>query len=344
MNSAPYRVLLVEDNPADARIIHEWLSRAKDCSFSVTHCETLQIAREELKARDCDLIVLDLSLPDSDRDETFARMQASAPQLPIVVVSNLSEESAAVQAVQSGAQDYLVKDEANAPLLIRALRYAVERNRMQQSLRGLEHEVLEAATRQQQRISTDLHDTVGQDLAGLSFMAKSLANKLAEKEMREWQIAEGIVAATQATLSNVRAAIRGLTPVEVDQQGLMVALQQLADDTLNRFDIPCTLTYDQPVLVADNNTATHLFHIAQEAITNAIKHGQPTAIGLKLIKNNNHVTLEVSDDGAGFEPSGDASGFGTRIMQYRASVIGARLSVKSSSAGTIVTCVFEQNS
>lgn len=121
------RILLVEDNPGDARLLREALREAHSLDFALSHAETLGAGLRELEGRATDVVLLDLSLPDAHGIETVERMLAAAPSLPIIVLSGLADETVAVHAVQAGAQDYLVKGSVDGATLARAIRYAVQR-------------------------------------------------------------------------------------------------------------------------------------------------------------------------------------------------------------------------
>ncbi|MBI2821804.1 MAG: response regulator, partial [Acidobacteria bacterium] len=101
-------VLLIEDNPGDARLIQEALAEAPAERFQLVHAERLSSGVARLSEENFDLILLDLSLPDGDRLETLVKLRAHEPNLPVVVLTGLSDEAMAIQAVQAGAQDYLV--------------------------------------------------------------------------------------------------------------------------------------------------------------------------------------------------------------------------------------------
>jgi len=122
------RVLLIEDNPGDARLLREYLSGAAG-DFTLEWADCLAAGLEVLARGNIDVVVLDLSLPDSRGLETFTRVRTDAPQVPIVVISGIDDEALAIQAVREGAQDYLVKGEASATLVVRSIRYAVERHK-----------------------------------------------------------------------------------------------------------------------------------------------------------------------------------------------------------------------
>lgn len=130
MENPPVRVLLVEDNPGDAWLLRDILTRAGARNFEVAHVETLKAALDQIADREPDLVLLDLSLPDAHGLETVTRMRISAPDLPIVVLTGFNDEGFALQAVREGAQDYLVKGQIDSNLLVRAMRYAIERQRL----------------------------------------------------------------------------------------------------------------------------------------------------------------------------------------------------------------------
>lgn len=127
------RVLIVEDNPGDARLVREILWEANGM-FSIDVAEKLGQALEFLASKDVDVVLLDLGLPDSRGLETLTRLQARFPHLPIVIMTGSSDETIGVQAVQLGAQDYLVKGQADSRLLRRALVYAIERKKAEDAL------------------------------------------------------------------------------------------------------------------------------------------------------------------------------------------------------------------
>jgi two-component system cell cycle response regulator len=131
MSGPVTKVLLVEDNPADARLLREALAEIADSRFEISHCETLAQAHEFLAKNTSDVILSDLGLPDSQGLETIRRIHKAAPGVPIVVLTALNDESFGGQVLQEGAQDYLVKGQIDGRLLWRALRYAMERHRVQ---------------------------------------------------------------------------------------------------------------------------------------------------------------------------------------------------------------------
>ncbi|HEX6705990.1 MAG TPA: response regulator [Albitalea sp.] len=145
---SPIRVLLIEDNPADARLIELMLGEAKGLHFQLDWADSLNAGVERLRTRGADVVLLDLGLPESTGIETLQRLQSGNHQVPtLVVLSGLTDEEIAVQALQSGAQDYLVKGQVDAPLLIRAIRYAMGRSQAEEALRQAHGEAQAAKER-----------------------------------------------------------------------------------------------------------------------------------------------------------------------------------------------------
>jgi signal transduction histidine kinase len=134
MNAEPTKILLVEDNPGDARLLREALRDVRDAQIELAHVGRLDEALGRLKEEQFKVILLDLSLPDSEGIETVVRVQGKAPAVPIVVLTGLDDDKTAVEAVRTGAQDYLVKGQIDGRLLVRAMRYAVERKRAQEEI------------------------------------------------------------------------------------------------------------------------------------------------------------------------------------------------------------------
>jgi signal transduction histidine kinase/DNA-binding response OmpR family regulator len=123
---------LIEDNRGDFRLLQKMLAQAKEDSFELERVNQLAAGLERLEAEESDVVLLDLSLPDSQGLDTLARVQAEAPQVPIIVLSGLDDKVLTVKAVREGAQDYLVKGQIDSDLLARSIRYAIERKRTEQ--------------------------------------------------------------------------------------------------------------------------------------------------------------------------------------------------------------------
>jgi len=206
----------------------------------------------------------------------------------------------------------------------------------------LEKAILEISAEEQRRIGQDLHDGLGQHLTGIAFMSKVQEQKLAEKGLAEAAEAARIVGLVNEAINKTRELAHGLLPVIADAHGLMSALKRWAAEVEDLFHISCSFRADEPVLIHDANMSTHLYRIAQEAVNNAIKHGQAKTIMISLFARNEYGTLKIENDGLGMrEPSTNDSGMGMQIMNYRARMIGGSLKVESGGTrGITITCLF----
>jgi len=351
MDGHPINILAIEDSVFDFQLLREILNSIPRFDFEVRHEQRLADGLQAIAGNGFDVVLLDLMLPDCVDLETLDEVHAAAPYIPIVVLTQVHDEENGLAAVRRGAQDYLVKGHFDGPLLSRAILYSIERKRaelaVQESIgqrEKLEREVLAISTREQQRISQDLHDSVGQELTGLSFMARSLATRLAAKSLSEAADARLIKDAVQRVLNQVHDAVYGLAPVELDSHGLMVALKRLVTTTGAQCNVECQFVCDGPVLIADNSTATHLYRIAQESLQNALKHSQADLIVVRLCDENGYIVLEICDNGTGIsEAYVEPIGMGLHIMRYRARAINATLDVTSpTGGGTTITCTLKQ--
>jgi len=206
----------------------------------------------------------------------------------------------------------------------------------------LEKTVLEISEREQRRIGQDLHDGLGQHLTGIAFMTKVQQEKLAERQIPEAQEAAKIVKLVNEAILKTRELSRGLLPVVSDAHGLMSALQHYSHEIEDLFGTLCRFQCEKQVLLHDTTVATHLYRIAQEAVTNAIRHARAGSITIQLTADTCRGTLTIKDDGVGIEKRvAPLPGVGLQIMNYRAGIIGGHLEIyREHPHGTTVTCHF----
>ena len=198
------------------------------------------------------------------------------------------------------------------------------------------HQVVSSADEERRRIAQHLHDGIGQRLAAIGMLATNLRREMAARGLLEAPVAE-IARNVEETRGELRTLVRGLLPEELDAGGLMVALDELAEQYSRSPGLDCRFVCDAPVGIDDNLTATQLFWIAQEATRNAFEHAKARHVTITL-EGRECVVLTVRDDGKGVGHNAKA-GSGIQIMTYRAGLIGGRLHIASAEGeGTIVTC------
>jgi signal transduction histidine kinase len=187
-----------------------------------------------------------------------------------------------------------------------------------------------------------LHDTLLQHIAGLSMMTRSLARRLKGANQPEASTeVEELAQSLRKLGQDLREVTRGLYPADLERDGLMGGLQELCRAVRGTRLARCRFICPEPVLISDPQIALHLYRIAQESVTNAVKHARARTITISLARYS-HLMLVVKDDGCGFAPEEVSLGsMGLQMMRYRANVIGAELTVKSRpGAGTSVGCIF----
>lgn len=223
---------------------------------------------------------------------------------------------------------------ANRRLFAGFVRDITERKR-------LEQEILEISDRERQRLGQDLHDGLCQHLAGIELMSQVLEQKLAPKSKADAGRVAEIAGHVREAISQTRLLARGLFPVTLESEGLKSALEELAVNTEKIFGIKCRLVCHGEIKISDLAGATHLYRIAQEAVSNAFKHGKAKEITIGLDCEPGRISLSVSDNGVGLSrQSAKNKGMGLRIMQYRAGMLGGTLSVeRNSNGGTSVVCL-----
>lgn len=204
----------------------------------------------------------------------------------------------------------------------------------------LERELLQISEREQSRIGRDIHDSLGQLLTGAALAGQVLEEKLSARKIPEAADATKVVDLVEDGIALCRQLAKGLHPIEMDAGGLMQALEELAETSAEVFQIGCRFECESPVLIKESAVAGHLYRIAQEALTNAIKHGKAKEVVIRLESVEEGTELQIRDNGSGLPNIVPRStGMGLRIMAHRASMIGADFSIhRGEPDGTVVSC------
>ncbi len=207
-----------------------------------------------------------------------------------------------------------------------------ERHRMEQAM-------LEVAAREQARIGRDLHDTLGQQLAGLSYLSEAVYASLDSHGAPEARDLARISELLQRTVRQTRLIAHNLAAVELAERGLVDALQKLAEESQSVFRVRCDFT-SRGTGICPPGTARELHLIATEALNNAVRHGRPRRIGIALSLESRRAVMEIVDDGHWRSPAMEGGGIGLHVMRHRAALAGGRLTVEPLKPhGTRVHCV-----
>jgi signal transduction histidine kinase len=287
------KLLLVEDNPGDARLLRELLREG----FELAHVERLEEAIA--RARSADLVLLDLSLPDSHGLDTFRRLHAAVPQVPVLVLTGLADDDGAVSAVREGAQDWLVKGTVDEDSLRRAVRYALERHRLTARLVELDR----VRSLFLSVVSHDLKSPAAAILAGIDLL---LGERLGPLEPRQRRVLE---LARQSARRQIRLVADLLDAAAIEAGSLAlrpadVALGPLVEETLDELGpllaekrLEVTSALAEVTVRGDRD---RLAQVIANLLTNAAKFAR-TSVTLTLTAGPDSAELVVEDDGPGLQ-------------------------------------------
>jgi PAS domain S-box-containing protein len=209
--------------------------------------------------------------------------------------------------------------------------------------RRLEKEILRIREIERRKIGHDLHDDLGQHLIGIMALSTLLEQRLEQTSGSEKMLSKEISKLIQDAIGKTRNLARGLCPVNIAENGFIPALCEFSIYVRKVFGVSCDLNYDEDLNVKNKGVATHLYHIVQEAVNNAVRHGKARHIHIffkRLDEDGNEVILSIKDNGCGLSASSNhKKGLGLNIMHYRAKRIGAGFEVYcNTEGGTSVQC------
>jgi signal transduction histidine kinase len=204
----------------------------------------------------------------------------------------------------------------------------------------LEREVLDLSERERQAFGHELHDVVCQDLTGITIASHLLVKKLEAREFTESRDAREVAGLVEHALDKARSLARGFFTSGFDVMSLAETLREIAQNVQERTGVRCVVFWQDNIAVAREEVIIHLFRIAQEAIQNAVRHGESSHVEVSLQLKDQAIQLAIEDDGKGMETADKSTrGLGLRIMAYRASLIGGELKIeRPATGGTRITC------
>ena len=365
----PLRALMIEDSEADAFLLERALERG---GFVVTaeRVDTAEAMETALARREWDVLFVDHSMPRFSAPEALELMKQKKLDLPFIIVSGHIEEVTAVAAMQAGAHDFIMKDrlgrlvpaverELREAEVRRALRHAHDELEMRvekrtadlraanQKLRDvleerarLENELLEIAENERRRIGFDLHDDLGQRLTGMLLMTRALEQRLTHDKHAHAEDAGKIACLIEQTIHHTHNLAHQCSSLDAAGDDPVTVLKGVAANVRKMFDVSCAFSVKGEIPSVPPNVTMQLCKIAQEAVSNAIKHGKATQVLISLTESAEKLALTIRNDGVPFSPATATKGrMGLRIMNYRANTIGAAFDIKPNHKnGTIVTC------
>jgi two-component system sensor kinase FixL len=279
---------------------------------------------------------VDVLLPESARAGVLDKLRYILNTGETATYEFESIEAGAVRHFENRA--VLVRDASLGTGISISTRDITERKR-------LEQEILEVSGRERQSIGRDLHDGLGQELTGVALLLRSLATQVQGRCPEAIESVNEIVALVNRSIENARSLARGLLPVRTETGGLAFALRDLASRSRDLYGLDVNFTAEvAQELNLDETDASHLYRIAQEALTNASRHGHATLVHIHLEATGVRFLLCIKDNGEGFHPPmSHYSGMGLKIMRYRAGIVGAKFEISPiEPRGTVVRVMGEQ--
>ncbi|HWX21408.1 MAG TPA: response regulator [Candidatus Binatia bacterium] len=371
----PLRVLLVEDSQADAILLARALERG---GFAPTYerVDTAVAMETALNKQSWDLILCDHAMPQFSAPAALELLKKHEMDVPFIIVSGYIEEETAVAAMKAGAHDYIMKDHLArlVPAVERELREAAVRRAREKSeaellcareelelrvekrtadLRAanlklenvieerkrLENELLEIAENERRQIGFDLHDDLGQKLSGGSMMIKALEQRLAAEQHPCLADAQRIHGLMEEIICHTHNLAHQFSSLDMKGDDLPGVLKGLAANVKRMFEISCGFSMKGISPELQPHTIVQLYKIAQEAVSNAIKHGKAASVAIGLNQHDDCLIMTIKNDGLPFAQPAAKNRMGLRIMNYRANTIGATLGIKPlNKNGTLVTC------
>jgi PAS domain S-box-containing protein len=279
---------------------------------------------------------IEVLLPEAARDSVVDKLRQILDTGETATYVFQSTEDDEVRYFENRA--VLVRDDGIATGVSISTRDITERKR-------LEQEILDVSGRERQSIGRDLHDGLGQELTGVALMLRGLASRVQQRCPEAVDSVNEIVGLVNQSIENARSLARGLLPVRTETGGLAFALRELASRSRDLYGLAVNFRAEVwPELTLNETDASHLYRIAQEALTNSARHGHATLVDILLLVTRSTFLLCISDNGEGFRPpTAPYSGMGLKIMKYRASMIGAKFEIAPNDQhGTVVRVTGEQ--
>jgi signal transduction histidine kinase len=324
MMAASYsvKILLIEDNLASARLLQEYLKQANSQNYSLVHVQRLREGLHEITHGNYDVILLDLTLPDSAGLSSLSLLISHAPSIPIVVLTNTNDQELAIEAVRQGAQDYLVKRQVNVDVLVRALHYAIERKQVLESLRSInktlenrvEERTAELVKAQEindfksefvSMLSHDIRNPLNTILLAAGLLQNSEEKLTKEKKTTHFQMIRSAIKNMAQLLDEVSfigKAEAGKLQCQLAPLDLVAFCRQLVDEAqLNALEKRLNLVFassgESDVAVWDENL---LRHILGNLLSNAIKYSLPGGtVRFELICQEKTAIFQIQDSGIG---------------------------------------------
>jgi len=328
-------VLVIEDNPTDLFLIGEMLHSSSLKIKDIYSCDRASQAHDILKDHEVNLVLLDLSLPDSFGIESFLSIKAATQKIPVIILTGMSDSEVALQTLKQGAQDYLVKGEFNISLLTKSVEYSIERKKAEEKTLAAEEEyrqrmtdaVLRAQEKERKAIGQELHDNINQILAAAKLY---FDESLLQENNRAELVRHGMKNITLA-IDEIRKLSRALIIPGFIKSGLKQSVQDLICHILKAKKICINLDMDKlDEGYLSEPLKINLYRIIQEQLNNILKYAEASVVTIRIHNSGDSIMLSINDNGKGFDTNSGRSGVGITNINSRAGLFNGRVEIDSS--------------
>jgi signal transduction histidine kinase len=321
-------ILVIEDSPADFYLIQEMLRSSPVNVRDIYSSARISEACSLLQDLEIGLVLLDLSLPDSFGIDSFLRIKPLVQHIPVIILSGLSESTLAIEALQQGAQDYLVKGEFKTDLLTRAINYSIERKNEQLiKQRQITEAVFDAREKERKSICEELHDNINQILATSKLYLSTVLN---QKELNKDLISRSEEHISRA-MEEIRRLSKSLSLPVFTGGGLKQSIEELIDNILCVKKISFTTDIDAlDQVILSESLKINIYRIIQEHLNNILKHAEASDVKVRVTVTEGVLSLSIQDDGKGFDTSLRRKGIGITNINSRAELFNGKVELDSS--------------
>lgn len=337
-------ILVIEDNAGDWFLLKEYLKEYFDEKL-IDNCTTITSAETILQQNKYDIIFLDLTLPDSEGNQSIERINVIAPEAPVIVLTGYEDQTYAFETLKKGVQDYLLKDEISAMLLLKSINYSIERNNNRLAFSNTERQkrieisdaVINAQEKERLMLSSELHDNINQILA-CSSMFLTMVELKGDKKKEYVKQANELL---QSAIDEIRELSHTLAPPNFKGLHFEQALEKLLDKFRSSSGILVKTDWEDNIFSQlSEKILLNIFRIIQEQLNNINKHAKAKCIEITVEREQNILNLSIKDDGIGFDSKKQTNGIGIYNIKTRASIFnGSAVLVTAPLKGCVLNVV-----
>lgn len=326
-NSSLENILVVDDDQTVRDYLQDLFSSN---GYSVRTASTGKEALRILDSEYFPLVLLDLRLPDLPGTEILNYVRHQGIVTAVLIITGYVSIDSVIEVLRQGAYDYITKP-FNPQILLHRVAGALEKIRMDSITRDISSKIVYATEEERRSISRDIHDVVGQSLAVIKLTLRAISKKVPDTEGEILSDIEGLAAHVEDTMKEISRITKNLSPSYVTEVGFPKALRLYIETFAKKTGTQVHLSLPERFSLQDTQQDIHLFRIAQEALTNVVRHSGATRVDIHINITDGFIHFSIEDNGKGFYESQEQEmlGLGLIGMKERAAILGGKLSIES---------------